>query len=87
MTDEARRRASPLLPLTLAGRVDRACDGYEAEWKAGRRPRIEAYPGRGDRSPRRSALLRELLLLEIEFRRAIGERPTAGGVPGPVPRA
>src|SRR5262245_45777122 len=32
---------SRLVPLTLAGRVDRACDAFEAAWRAGQRPRIE----------------------------------------------
>jgi WD40 repeat protein/tRNA A-37 threonylcarbamoyl transferase component Bud32 len=62
--------------LTLAGWVDRACDHYEAEWKAGVRPRIEAHLADAPDSTQ-VALLRELLLLEIEFRRAAGEQPTA----------
>ena len=62
-------------PVTLAGLVDRACDRFEADWRAGRRPRIEEYlddtPEQG-----RPTLLRELVLLELEFRRREGERPT-----------
>jgi serine/threonine-protein kinase len=62
------------LPLTLAGCIDRACNRYEAEWKLGRRPRIEAYLA--DATEReRPGLFRELLLLEIEFRESVGERP------------
>src|SRR5262245_9455174 len=72
--DEASTPAS--LPLTLAGWIDRACDRYEAEWKAGRRPRIEAYLADVPELER-PALLRELLLLEIDFRKAAGEQPTA----------
>src|SRR4051794_17402494 len=73
--DEAPASGFGSLPLTLAGGVDRACDRYETEWKAGRHPRIEAYLADAS-EPERPALLRELLLLEIEFRRAGGERPT-----------
>ncbi len=29
------------LPLTLVRCVDRACDRFEADWRAGRRPKIE----------------------------------------------
>ena len=35
MNDQALAPASGSLPLTLAGRIDRACDQYEADWKAG----------------------------------------------------
>jgi serine/threonine protein kinase len=42
VNDQALSPASGSLPLTLAGRIDRACDQYEADWKAGQRPRIEA---------------------------------------------
>jgi serine/threonine-protein kinase len=63
------------LPLTLAGQVDAACDRFEAGWKAGQRPRIEAYLSEAPES-HQAALLRELLLLEVEFRSRRGERPT-----------
>jgi serine/threonine-protein kinase len=69
---------SESLPLTLAGRVDAACDRFEADWKAGRRPRIEAYLAAAAESER-PALLRELLMLELEFRARSGEHPTREG--------
>jgi hypothetical protein len=72
--DEAPASDSESLPLKLAGCIDRACNRYEAEWKLGRRPRIEAYLT--DATEReRPGLFRELLLLEIEFRESVGERP------------
>jgi len=53
--------------------IDQICDRYEAAWLAGQRPRIEdklATTPEVDRP----GLLRELLGLELELRRAGGER-------------
>jgi serine/threonine-protein kinase len=83
--DEAPASASGSLPLTLAGRIDRACDRYEADWKAGRRPRIEAYLAEASELDH-PELLRELLVLEVEFRRRDGERPTADEYRARFPR-
>src|SRR5207302_1676965 len=50
----------PFLPLSVAERVDAACDRFEAEWRAGRRPRVEDYVAAApaaDREPLRAALL------------------------------
>ena len=33
------------LPLTVARQIDADCDRFEAEWRAGRQPRIEDYLG------------------------------------------
>jgi hypothetical protein len=55
--------------------VDRACEAFEAVWQAGRQPRIEDYLG-ATPEPERSKLLRELLALELEYRRARDEKPT-----------
>jgi formylglycine-generating enzyme required for sulfatase activity len=55
--------------------VDRVCDGFEAAWKdvgpVGRPPRIEDYL---DAVPlqERPALCRELIKLDIEYRRCLG---------------
>ncbi len=60
---------------SLGGRVEAMCDRFEAAWKAGRRPPIEDYlrevPEGGQ-----TALFRELLELELAYRRRAGERPT-----------
>ena len=64
----------PALPLALADRVDRACDTFEANWRAGRRQPIESLLADAT-GPERAALLRELLALELELRRTTGERP------------
>ena len=45
------------LPLSLVRRVDRACDRFEAEWRAGGRPAIELYLAEAS-SPEQPVLLR-----------------------------
>src|SRR5437016_831894 len=60
-------------------RVEQICDRFEAACKAGQRPRIEDYlpevPAR-----EQSALLRELILLEIDYRRLAGEHVHEGEI-------
>jgi tetratricopeptide (TPR) repeat protein len=75
VSDEPLAPGCESLPLTLANYIDQACDRYEAQWKAGARPRIEVFLAEAPENER-SALLRELMLLEIEFRGARGERPS-----------
>jgi serine/threonine protein kinase len=60
---------------SLTGRIDAACDRFEAEWKAGRRPRIEDYLDAVP-APGREELLRELLVLELTYRARGREDPT-----------
>src|SRR5262245_21013807 len=66
--------AASLTPEAVR-RIDQACDQFEAAWQAGERPRIEEYLGNAA-GPERSALLRQLLLLEWDYRRQAGEHPT-----------
>jgi tRNA A-37 threonylcarbamoyl transferase component Bud32 len=75
MSDPARTAAVETPPpLSLALRVNDACDRFEADWTAGRRPRIEvALEGCSETD--RPALLRELMALELELRRSRGEQP------------
>ena len=54
--------------------INRTCDRFEADWRAGLRPSIEkgiAHAG----EPVRSSLLKELLAIELECRRSAGELP------------
>jgi serine/threonine-protein kinase len=67
---------NPSLPLSVAERIDDACRRFERAWKAGQRPRLEDYLYQAEK-PERQALLRELLILELHYRRRKGERPTA----------
>jgi len=57
-------------------RAEAACDRFEAAWKAGQRPRVEDYLAAVP-EPERPALLRELILLEIDYSRLAGEGPRA----------
>jgi serine/threonine protein kinase len=57
--------------------VERACDRFESEWQTGRPPRPEDYLNAVD-EPARSALLRQLLQLDWDYRRRAGEHPDAG---------
>jgi WD40 repeat protein/tRNA A-37 threonylcarbamoyl transferase component Bud32 len=62
------------LSATQAEELDRACDRFEAEWKAGKRPRIEDHLG-GIDGPLRWVLLGELIAVELNQRRRLGENP------------
>jgi hypothetical protein len=56
--------------------IDQTCDRFEAAWKAGGRPDPGVFLGDTD-GDERAALLRELLLLDWEYRRRAGEAPRA----------
>ena len=59
----------------LVERLDDTCDRFEAEWKAGRCPRIKDHLSDAAETER-ATWLRELLALELDWRRRRGERPT-----------
>jgi serine/threonine-protein kinase len=58
--------------LSRACRIDAACDRFETAWKTGNRPRIEDHLG-GIAGPERLVLARELILLDIHYRRLAGQ--------------
>jgi eukaryotic-like serine/threonine-protein kinase len=62
------------LSFSARDRVDVACDRFETAWKAGDRPKIDGYFAEATASER-PVLLRELLILELFWRRRRGERP------------
>src|SRR5262249_8822380 len=62
--------------LLLAQQIDQVCDRFETAWKAGPRPRIEDYLTHTP-EPGQALLLRELVALEIAYRRRSGEQPRA----------
>ncbi|WP_169976690.1 tetratricopeptide repeat protein [Tautonia rosea] len=57
-------------------RIDECCDRFEAAWLRGDRPRIEDYLSEVPESDR-SSLIRELLVVELAYRRRSGEAPTS----------
>jgi WD40 repeat protein/tRNA A-37 threonylcarbamoyl transferase component Bud32 len=73
MSDEAEPRPT-VLPLEVLDRIDRACDRFEASWQAGERHRLEDYLD-GVAAAYRSAMLRNLLAVELDARLRRGERP------------
>jgi hypothetical protein len=72
------------LSLTAFEGIVRACDRFEAAWRQGRGPRIEEFLA-GSPTPQAATLLRELVALEVELRRARGESPTAPEYRGRFP--
>jgi serine/threonine protein kinase/formylglycine-generating enzyme required for sulfatase activity len=55
--------------------LDRICDLFEDAWLAGQRPCVKEYLGETP-EPERSALFRELLKLDLHYRRQQRETPT-----------
>jgi hypothetical protein len=61
------------LSASQAEELERACDRFEAEWRAGKRPKIEDHL-KGIAEPLRSALLADLIAVERHWRQRRGER-------------
>jgi hypothetical protein len=57
---------------SLARLVDQVCNRFEAAWKADTPPRLEDFLG-DIPGPERAAVLRELIPLNVHYRRARGE--------------
>ncbi|MHB8969225.1 MAG: serine/threonine protein kinase [Pirellulaceae bacterium] len=62
------------LAISDRKQIDKICLAYEDEWLAGRRPVLEAYLRLAD-AAQQSILLKELLLLELDYRRSIRDEP------------
>lgn len=73
MIEPASSHLTPTSPSRI-GRLERACDRFEQAWKEGGRPALENYLNDRD-GLALSALLRELLVVELAYRRQAGERP------------
>jgi serine/threonine-protein kinase len=73
MTDPSLPGAGPLSPEHEL-RLDQACDHFEDLWRAGRRPAIEEFVTTAP-APEQSALLQELVQLDVYYRRLSGEEP------------
>jgi hypothetical protein len=64
----------PAISAADARLIDRICDQFEAACKAGARPAVKTYLGTIT-EPVRSALLRQLLLLDCDYERRSGSQP------------
>jgi serine/threonine-protein kinase len=73
---EASWQSKDRLSPSMAERVDAVCDKFEADWRAGQRPRVEDYMADSSEAEH-SELLRRLVEVDIEYRRQQGERPSA----------
>ena len=56
-------------------RIDRLCNRFEEAWLAGNRPKIDEFAGEAPRSES-PELLRELLVVDLHYRRQLGEAPS-----------
>jgi predicted Ser/Thr protein kinase len=63
--------------LALLKRIDATCLRFEDEWRVGRTPCLSSYLGDAA-GPERSALLRELLRVELDYRCRNGDSPSSG---------
>jgi tetratricopeptide (TPR) repeat protein/predicted Ser/Thr protein kinase len=64
------------IPAADAARNDAICDRFEAAWRASLQPNLAAFLT-GIFGPTRTALFRELLALDLAYRRAAGANPDA----------
>lgn len=68
--------AEATLSIDRARRVNDACDRFELAWRAGSRPKIEAFLNEDEfEDAGQRVLFRELVALELELRREGGELP------------
>src|SRR3954470_22352229 len=59
---------------SIEDRIDERCDAFELAWQNGTRPSIVDFI-RPEDEDHRNALFCELLLVELECRRSLGEEP------------
>ena len=65
------------LPIAALERIDDLCAEFENTWRRDTPPTIESMLPRATSPVERAALLAELLVLDIDYRRRRGEQPTA----------
>ena len=66
-------------------RLEEACCRFEQAWQSGQQPRLEDFLA-GAEGAERLAVLRELLRLDVHYRRRAGEAPSAAGLRHALPR-
>ena len=57
--------------LSVEQQLDHSCDRFEEEFRAGKAPKIEQFVAEAPESGR-SLLLRELIAVQVELRRGLG---------------
>ena len=65
------------LPLSACREIDRICDQFEEAWNAEQPPQLEDFLVAEWSEDQRRALLRALLIVELDQRSAVGQRPSA----------
>jgi serine/threonine protein kinase len=74
--NDTRSTVGEPLPPSVLRRLDALCERFEDAWQVGQRPRIDDYLSEAE-EPERDRLLRELIALDIDYRRQLGEKPEA----------
>lgn len=64
------------LPIAVLERIDDRCANFEKRWQSGDPPSVESVLAGEVVAIERDALLAELIVLEIDYRRRRGETPT-----------
>ncbi|MGZ3397095.1 MAG: hypothetical protein ACXVB2_23545, partial [Isosphaeraceae bacterium] len=66
---------SSLTPDELM-RIERIVDRFEIDWRGGKKPRIEEVLAGMTKGPIRDELLIQILQVELDLRRDLGEEPS-----------
>jgi hypothetical protein len=74
--DTSGLQGSSSFNLDVERQLDQICNRFEAEWRAGKRPRIEDFLGDWS-GEHRSYLVKELIPLDVHHRRLHGDEPKA----------
>jgi serine/threonine protein kinase len=86
MSSVSSESSNSTLPIEILQEIEALCDAFEAEWKSGSRPTIEAYLQKID-SEKRRYLLVQLLEVEVAMRIRGGETPNRDEYHGRFPDA
>ena len=71
--DDSQAEPKAQEPLSRRERVDRVCDDYERQWRAGEKPQIESFLSDAQEDDR-ELLLRELIVVDLMLRNESGEK-------------
>ena len=74
MAKEGGRSSTDSLLADRAEEMDRVCDRFEAEWRSGGPPDLAAYVSAAH-ATERAVLARELIAIDMHWRRRGGEHP------------